>query len=77
MSTACAKLASAPDTAQVGPPIPDAALQRLHAEALAGLAPGSADCKPTVSGRAGDGRADVPETAADPGRVSRPLAEPP
>ena len=49
MRTACGSLASGVETAQAGPPIPDAAMQRLYAKALAGLSNATADCRNAIS----------------------------
>jgi hypothetical protein len=49
MRLACAQLASDVSTAQAGPPIPDYAMQRLYARALAGLSRAAADCYTAIS----------------------------
>jgi len=49
MKTNCTGLASEIRTAQAGPPIPDAAMQRLYARALAGLSRAAADCRGAIS----------------------------
>jgi hypothetical protein len=49
MRLACAQLASDVSTAQAGPPIPDNAMQRLYAKALAGLARATAGCHAAIS----------------------------
>ena len=49
MKLACAQLASDVSTAQAGPPIPDHAMQRLYAKALAGLSRAAADCHAAIS----------------------------
>jgi hypothetical protein len=54
MKLACAELASDVGTAQAGPPIPDAAMQRLYAKALAGLSTAAADCRSAISVAQGD-----------------------
>ena len=46
---ACAQLASNIATAQSRPPIPDDAMQRLYAKALAGLSRAAADCRTAIS----------------------------
>ena len=46
---ACAQLASNIATAQSRPPIPDDAMQRLYAKALAGLSRAAADCQAAIS----------------------------
>ncbi len=48
----CASLTSSVQTAQSAPPIPDEAMQRLYAEALAGLSATAADCRNAISVRA-------------------------
>jgi hypothetical protein len=52
MKTACASLSSDVSTARSTPPIPDEAMQRLYAGALAGLAGAAADCRTAISMRA-------------------------
>jgi hypothetical protein len=49
MKLACASLASDVGTAQAGPPIPYAAMQRLYINALAGLSNAAADCQNAIS----------------------------
>ena len=49
MRLACAQLASDIRTALAGPPIPDDAMQRLYARALAGLSSATADCRTAIS----------------------------
>jgi len=49
MRLACAQLASDVSTARAGPPIPDRAMQRLYAKALAGLSRAAADCRTAIS----------------------------
>jgi hypothetical protein len=49
MKYACAQLAGSVSTAQAGPPIPVATMQRLYAKALAELAKGAADCRSAIS----------------------------
>jgi hypothetical protein len=49
MKLACASLASDVGTAQAGPPIPYAAMQRLYTNALAGLSSAAADCRNAIS----------------------------
>jgi hypothetical protein len=49
MRMTCTSLASEVRTAQAGPPIPDAAMQRLYAKALAGLSSAAADCRQAIS----------------------------
>ena len=49
MKAACGQLAAAVATAEAGPTIPDAAMQELYAQALAGLARGAADCRAAIS----------------------------
>jgi hypothetical protein len=49
MKLACTQLASDISTAQAGPPIPDAAMQRLYAKTLAGLSHAAADCRTSIS----------------------------
>ena len=49
MKLACAQLASDVSTAQAAPPIPDNAMQRLYAKALAGLSRAAADCHTAIS----------------------------
>lgn len=50
---ACVQLASDISTAQAGPLIPDGAMQRLYAKALAGLSRAAADCRTAISVHAG------------------------
>ena len=49
MKMTCASLASDIGTAQAGPPIPYAAMQRLYGNALAGLSNAAADCRNAIS----------------------------
>ncbi|HEY1343744.1 MAG TPA: hypothetical protein VGF54_02005 [Streptosporangiaceae bacterium] len=49
MKLACASLASDVGTAQAGPPIPYAAMQRLYATALTGLSGAAANCRSAIS----------------------------
>jgi hypothetical protein len=49
MREACVRLASDIQTAQAGPPIPDAAMQRLYAKALTGLSRAAADCRHAIT----------------------------
>jgi hypothetical protein len=49
MRLACAQLAADISTAQAGPPIPDAAMQRLYDRALAGLSRAAADCHAAIT----------------------------
>jgi hypothetical protein len=49
MRLACVSLASSVETAQAAPPIPDDAMQRLYAKALAGLSSAAADCRSAIS----------------------------
>jgi hypothetical protein len=49
MRLSCVSLALDIRTAQAGPPIPDAAQQRLYARALAGLSGAAADCRNAIS----------------------------
>jgi hypothetical protein len=49
MRLACVSLASDVRTAQAGPPIPDNALQRLYAAALAGLSSAATDCQTAIT----------------------------
>jgi hypothetical protein len=49
MKLACAQLASDVGTARAEPPIPDNAMQRLYAKALAGLSRAAADCHAAIS----------------------------
>lgn len=53
MRYACVRLARSVPTAQSGPQIPDVAMQRLYARALADLAKGAADCQRAVSSEPG------------------------
>ena len=54
MRLACVQLASDISTAQAGPPIPDAAMQRLYTRALTGLSRAAADCRAAIT-MEGDG----------------------
>jgi hypothetical protein len=49
MKYACGQLASSVATATAGPPIPDAAMQKLYATALTELSKGAADCQTAIS----------------------------
>ena len=49
MRMTCTTVASEVRAAQAGPPIPDAAMQRLYAKALAGLSSAAADCRQAIS----------------------------
>jgi hypothetical protein len=49
MKRTCNQLARSVPTAQVGPPIPVAAMQSLYGKALAELAKGAADCQAAIS----------------------------
>jgi hypothetical protein len=49
MKYACGQLASSVATAQAGPQIPDAAMQKLYTTALAELAKGAANCQTAIS----------------------------
>jgi hypothetical protein len=49
MRMTCVELGSDVGTAQAGPPIPDAAMQRLYANALARLSTAAADCRSAIS----------------------------
>jgi hypothetical protein len=49
MRLACAQLASDVSIALAGPPIPDNAMQRLYARALAGLSRAAAGCRTAIS----------------------------
>jgi hypothetical protein len=49
MKLTCVSLASAVRTAQSAPPIPDAAMQRLYARALAELSIAAANCRKAIS----------------------------
>jgi hypothetical protein len=65
MRMACVQLAAEVATAQATPPIPDAAMQRLYAKALADFAKGAADCRAAVSQRpTGDETIQTRENAA-------------
>ncbi len=60
MRLTCVKLASDIQTAQAAPPIPDAAMQRLYAKALAGLSSAAVDCRHAISTRpSGDETLDI------------------
>jgi hypothetical protein len=60
MEQACARLASGIQTAQAGPPIPDAAMQRMYGRALARLSHGAANCRNAISIRqAGDETSEI------------------
>src|SRR5215471_2453819 len=49
MKLTCVSLLSEIRTAQAAPPIPDRAMQRLYAGALAGLSSAAADCQKAIS----------------------------
>ncbi len=49
MRHACTQLAGSVATAKAGPPIPDAAMQDVYAEALSQLASGAAACQSAIS----------------------------
>jgi hypothetical protein len=49
MRVTCAELASDIGTAQAGPPIPYAAMQRMYAKALVKLSTAAADCRSAIS----------------------------
>jgi len=49
MKQACTSLASAVRTAQAGPPIPDAVMQRTYGVALAKLSQGAGNCQSAIS----------------------------
>ncbi len=49
MKDACAQLASSVAAAKAGPPIPQAAMQTLYAQALTELAKGATDCQQAIS----------------------------
>ena len=49
MKTTCVALAADIGTAQAGPPIPYAAMQRLYARALVRLSTAAADCRSAIS----------------------------
>jgi hypothetical protein len=51
MKVACISLASDIRTAQAGPPIPDAAMQRLYGTVLAGLSRTASNCQRAISSR--------------------------
>ena len=59
MQLACAQLASDVGTARAEPPIPDSAMQRLYAKALAGLSRAAADCHAAISIHIDDESTDV------------------
>jgi hypothetical protein len=65
MKQACGQLASEVGTARVGPPIPDNAMQRLYAKALAGLSRAAANCHAAISVRPDDESVEI--------HVNRPL----
>jgi hypothetical protein len=73
MKYACARLASSVPTAQAGPQIPDAAMQKLYAKALAELAKGAASCRSAVSSKtSGD---ETVETHIDPTLLRLSISE--
>lgn len=49
MKYACGQLASSVATAEAGPQIPDAAMQKLYTKALTELTKGAADCQTAIS----------------------------
>ena len=51
MKHACAQLAGSVATAEAGPQIPDAAMQKLYTKALTELAKGAADCQTAISSK--------------------------
>ena len=59
MKVACAQLASDIGTARAEPPIPDSAMQRLYARALAGLSRAAAHCRSAISIHVDDESTDV------------------
>ena len=59
MKLACAQLASDIGTARADPPIPDTAMQRLYAKALAGLSRAAAHCHTAISIHVDDESTDV------------------
>lgn len=59
MKLACAQLASDIGTARAEPPIPDSAMQRLYARALAGLSRAAAHCRSAISIHVDDESTDV------------------
>jgi hypothetical protein len=65
MKQTCVQLASEVGTAQAGPPIPENAMQRLYAKALAGLSRAAADCHGAISVHVDDEDVEV--------HVNRPL----
>jgi hypothetical protein len=73
MSLACTTLASDINTAQAGPPIPYAAMQRLYARALDGLSVAAADCRAAISVHA-NGEEDI-EVHLDKVLLNRSRAE--
>ena len=73
MKYACAQLASSVPTAQAGPPIPYAAMQKLYAKALAELAQGAADCRKAISVEP-DGDEGV-QTHVDPTLLRQSMSE--
>ncbi|HEX6519268.1 MAG TPA: hypothetical protein VF070_04525 [Streptosporangiaceae bacterium] len=73
LRAACANLRSSVQTARNAPPIPDAAMQRLYASTLVGLANAAADCLSAVSVRqAGDEDLQIHVNSA---LLNRSLAE--
>jgi hypothetical protein len=71
MKFACAHLASDIRTAQTAPPIPDAAMQRMYGETLAGLSLAAATCQHAISLRPGD---ETTETRLHNALLKRSLA---
>ena len=59
MKLACASLASDVGTAQAGPPIPYAAMQRLYTKALTGLSSAAADCRNAISEHPSDETTEI------------------
>jgi hypothetical protein len=54
MKLACVRLTSDIQTARAGPPIPDAAMQRMYAKALTELSQAAADCQSAISLHSGN-----------------------
>jgi hypothetical protein len=71
MRIACVKLAGKVATAQAGPAIPDAAMQKQYAKALADFAQGADDCKAAISERSGD---ETIVTKVNPAQLHRSLS---
>ena len=55
MKSACIQLAASVATAEVGPQIPDATMQKLYAKALAELTKGASDCRSAISSKVNGG----------------------